>query len=379
MNRTVKKITNWLHLWLGLTSGIVVFVVALTGAMYVFHQEIEDALEPWRFVEAQNKDFAPPSQLIDTAKMYVAGIEPSGLTYEDKEGAAAVGFFSNTNGKVSFQVVYMNPYTAEFIRKKAPLGEGEFNFFHFIEDGHRSLWLPRAIGGKIVGISTLLFLLVLISGLIMWWPKKWNKQQLKRSFTIKRSANSKRLLLDLHNVLGFYVLLFGCVFAITGLVWSFQWFGNAVYYLTSGGETKMAHEHPHSDISKAHLTNTDSIPAIDRAFYLTLKQETNPQRIYMSPTLHDEDTSIEIIVGLIKGKFYKHNEYFYDRYTLEPLRVDGDRYAETDFAEKLDKMNYDIHTGAILGLPGKILACLISLIIASLPVTGFILWRNRRA
>ncbi|MBS2098759.1 PepSY-associated TM helix domain-containing protein [Carboxylicivirga linearis] len=378
MNSTFKKINSWLHLWLGLASGIVVCIVGITGALYVFHQEIEDALEPWRFVEAQDKNFVPPSQLIDTAKRYVPGIEPTGLTYEDKEGAAAVGFISRENGKIAFKVVFMNPYTGEFIRLKEPLGEGRFNFFHFIEDGHRRLWLPQDIGSKIVGISTLIFLIILITGLIMWWPKKWSKQQLKRSLTIKRNSNSKRLILDLHNVMGFYILLFGCVFAITGLVWSFSWFGNSLYYLTSGGESKPEHEHPHSDIKNAHLADSDSIPAIDRAFYLTMQQFNNPQRIYMTPTLREEDESIEIVVSLIKGKYYKHNEYFYDRYTLEPIRVKGDRYEESVFADKLDKMNYDIHTGAILGLPGKILAFFISLIIASLPVTGFILWWNRR-
>ncbi|MCU4162521.1 PepSY-associated TM helix domain-containing protein [Carboxylicivirga caseinilyticus] len=378
MPSTFKRINNWLHLWLGLASGIVVFIVAITGALYVFHQEIEDSLQPWRFVEAQDQAFAPPSQLIDTARFYIPYIEPTGLTYEDKEGAAAVGFIYNDEGRIAFEVVYMNPYTARFIKKEEPMGKGRFNFFHFIEDGHRDLWLPDYIGRKIIGISTLIFLIILISGLIMWWPKKWNKQQLKRSLTLKRNNNRKRLILDLHNVLGFYILLFGCVFAITGLVWSFNWFGDAFYYITSGGEQKAEHEHPHSDINMAHLAETDSIPAIDRAFYLTLAQEKDPKRIYMSPTLKEKDESIEVVVGLIKGKYYKHNEYFYDQYTLKPIRVKGDRYNESDFADKLEKMNYDIHTGAILGLPGKILAFLISLIIASLPITGFILWWNRR-
>ncbi|MCU4155644.1 PepSY domain-containing protein [Carboxylicivirga sp. A043] len=373
-----KRINHWLHLWLGLLSGLVVFIVALTGAVYVFHQEIKDTLEPWRFVEAQDSAFVPPSCLIDTARKYVPHLEPTGLTYEDKEGAAAVGFISQQVGKIAFEVVFMNPYTGTFIKRQNVLGEGQFDFFHFIEDGHRHLWLPEKIGGKVVGIGVLLFLLISLSGLILWWPRKWNKQHLKRSLSIKRTSNSKRLLLDLHNVLGFYILLFGCVLAITGLVWSFDWFGNAFYYLSSGGETKPLHEHPHSDISQASRTNRDSIAAIDQAFFLTMSQEHNPQRIFINPSIHEEDEPIEIVVSLIKGKYYKHNEYFYDRYTLAPLRMKGDRFEEASFADKLDKMNYDIHTGAILGLPGKILAFIVSLIIASLPITGFLLWWNKQ-
>ncbi len=377
MKRTLKKINNWLHLWLGLISGSVVFTVALTGAVYVFHQEIKDATEPWRFVEAQDKDFVPPSQLVDTAKVYVPGVEPTGLTYEDKEGAAAVGFIYQKDGKLAFSVIFMNPYTGQFIKRLDPIEKGNFNFFEFIEDGHRTLWLPEKIGKRVVGINTLIFLVLLITGLVMWWPKQWNKHHMHKGLKVKWNANTKRLILDLHNVLGFYIMLFACIFAITGLVWSFNWFSNGLYFLTSGGESKHEHIHPHSDASKAHLFK-DSIPAIDRAFYLTLEEEPNPTRIFMTPELKEDDESIEIVVSQIKGKFYKHNEYFYDRYTLEQLRVDGDRYEESNFAEKLDKMNYDIHTGAILGLPGKIFAFLVSLSIASLPVTGFLVWKNKR-
>ena len=54
------------------------------------------------------------------------------------------------------------------------------------------------------------------------------------------------------------------------------------------------------------------------------------------------------------------------------------RYANTSVADKMMRMNYDVHTGAILGITGKIMAFFASLIAASLPVTGFLIWRGRR-
>lgn len=62
-----KRINHWLHLWLGLSSGIIVCIISITGALYVFHKEIKDYIEDWRFVEVQDKNFVPPSALIDTA------------------------------------------------------------------------------------------------------------------------------------------------------------------------------------------------------------------------------------------------------------------------------------------------------------------------
>ncbi len=374
MKQLFSKITSWLHLWVGMITGIIVFIISITGALYVFHQEIKDTMEPWRFVEPQNKSFVPPSQLIDTATVYIPGIEPSGLSYEDKSGAAAVGFFSKSH----FSVVYLNPYTGRFIKKIDSSNKGKFDFFSFIIHGHRALWLPYSIGRPIIGLSTLLFLLLLITGLFKWWPKHWNKKSLKRILTIKNTPNKKKLNYDLHNVLGFYIIIFACVFAITGLTWSFPWFKSSYFYVISGGKNYSEQIHPHSDIKNSNITYNDSIPPLDKAWYRVIAQEKNPQRIYITLSLKNSDDPIEIFVSLKKGRFYKSNEYFFDRYTLEPIHNDSHLYNNASNAEKLMKMNYDIHTGAIFGLPGKIFAFLISLVIASLPITGYIIYFNKK-
>ena len=374
----LRKLNDWLHLWLGLGSGIVVFIVSITGCFYAFQQEIKDYFEPWRFVEVQNKQFVPPSKILDTALAYMPGQEPSGLTYSNAEGAAAVGFNSFEDGKRSFTAVFVNPYTAEFIKKQQILGSGNFDFFRFIIDGHRALWMPYEIGRPIVGVCTLIFLLLLITGLIMWWPKNFKKANFNKSFKIKWNGSFKRVNYDLHNVLGFYSLVLALVIAVTGLVYSFEWFADSLYYVTSGGESMPEHHHPHSDIAQKDLVQDDGITALDRAWYKTISQEPNVQGMYMTPVLKDEDDAIEIVAYQDHGSFFNRNEYYYDQYTLEQFRVKGDRFEEADFADQLNMLNYDIHIGAALGLPGKILAFFISLICASLPVTGFLVWLNKK-
>lgn len=373
-----RRVNDWLHLWLGLSSGIIVFIVSITGCIYVFQQEIKDALEPWRFVEAQDKPFVPPSQLLDTATAHMPGIKPTGLTYSNKEGAAAVGFSYNKNGARNFVAVFMDPYTGAFLNKQQLIGNGEFDFFRFIIDGHRALWLPYKIGRPIVGVATLIFVVLLITGLIMWWPKKWNAANYKKSFKIKWNGKFKRLNYDLHNVLGFYSFILALIIGLTGLVWSFEWFSDSLYYITSGGKSHPGHHHPHSDISKAGNAGVDSVSVLDRAWYLTMAQEPTAQGMYMSPGVDEEDDAIEIIAYQDHGSWYNQNVYYYDQYTLKPLRMAGDRFSTASFADQLVMLNYDIHIGAVLGLPGKILAFFISLICASLPVTGFLVWLNKR-
>lgn len=373
-----RIINDEIHLWLGLISGIIVFIVSITGCFYAFEREIKDAIEPWRFVEQENKLFVPPSVLIDTAAVYMPNYTPTGLTYANKNGAAAVGYSYMVDNKPNFSVVFMNPYSGKFIKKQHTMGANEFDFFTFIINGHKSLWLPEKIGRPIVGIGTLLFIVLLISGIVMWWPKRWNKANLNKSFKIKWKASFKRVNYDLHNVLGFYSLILAFIIAVTGLVWSFQWFANTVYYLTSGGDLMATHSHPHSNLKNIEFKPNDSIPAIDKAWYKVVTKEPDFQGMYITPTLYEEDDSYEIIAYQSDKTYYNRNEYYFDQYTLELYRNKADRYEEADFADQLYMLNYDIHIGAVLGLTGKIIAFLISLICASLPITGFLVWWNKR-
>ncbi|WP_268121702.1 PepSY-associated TM helix domain-containing protein [Roseivirga pacifica] len=374
----LRRFNDWIHLWLGLISGIIVFIVSITGCIYVFQQDIKDAMEPWRFVEAQNTAFVPPSQLLDTAQLHMPGATATGLTYSNAEGAAAVGFSSMIDGKRSFTAVFMNPYTGEFLYKQQTIGEGTFDFFRFIIDGHRALWMPYEIGRPVVGVGTLIFVVLLITGLVMWWPKNTRKSSLRKSFKIKWNGSFKRVNYDLHNVLGFYSLLLALVLAITGLVYSFEWVGDGIYYLASGGEERPGHSHPHSNLDNMNMAVSDSIPLIDQAWYKTLEVQPTAAGWYMSPTLADDDDVYEVLAYLNDGSWYNQNVYYYDRYTLEPYRWSGDRFSEAGLADKLMMLNYDMHIGVALGLPGKILAFFISLICASLPITGFLVWWNKK-
>ncbi|RYD51838.1 MAG: PepSY domain-containing protein [Sphingobacteriales bacterium] len=370
-----RRINAWLHLWLGLVSGIIVFIVSITGAIYTFQQEIKDATERWRFVDARPQPFAPPSALLVEAQRQFPDKKPTGITYAPADQAAAVGFQSNVGGKRSFSVVFLNPYDAGLIRKQTT-GE-QFDFFRFIIDGHRALWLPYKIGRPVVGVAVLIFVVLLITGLVLWWPKKWKRKHTRQAFRIKVNARPKRLNYDLHNVLGFYSMLIGLVLAITGLVWSFEWVEKGVYWISAGGHPKAERAEPQSDTTRKPMVPEAAVTNLDRAWQAVMTTiGTVKGGMYLSPDGKATDP-IEVVVYNEYGNFYNRNEYLFDRYTLQPLRMPGDRFSEAALADQVLMLNYDIHVGAALGLPGKILVFLASLICASLPITGFIVWWNK--
>jgi uncharacterized iron-regulated membrane protein len=247
------------------------------------------------------------------------------------------------------------------------------DFFRIVVDGHFYLWLPHEIGQPIVASATLIFPIMMITGLILWWPK--NKAARKQRFTVKWNVRWRRKNYDLHNVLGFYMTWVSIFIAVTGLVFGFQWFAKSLYWATSGGKQMEEHRHPLSDTTKTSLFTSTADHLWQQHQPVTLSNES--LGIYFASLASDP---VEVVVNHQPGTYYNMDFYHYDQYTGKELKANGS-YAGTfksaAIADKIVRMNYDMHTGAVLGLPGKILAFLASLIAASLPVTGFIIWWGR--
>jgi len=367
---TMKKLIGKLHLYLGLTSGIVVFIVSLTGCILAFEHEIKSFTQPYMYVVPPvNARSLPPSALQAIAEKELPGKKANGILYGISTRNAEIGFY-NLDPEY-YYVVYVDPYTGK-VRK---VWNEDGDFFHFILHGHYYLWLPEKIGQFVVASSTLIFLVMLISGLVLWWPK--NKSAAKQRFSVKWDAAWRRKNYDLHNVFGFYMMSIGFVFAITGLVWGFQWFSQSLYTVT-GGQGSDAYYNPTSDTTVISAVSKP-IQAVDKAWLTLQKEYPGNEGINLSiPQLKSE--SIYSYVNFRDGTYYKVDYNYFDQHTLKRIKAVGPysgKYKEASFANKLRRMNYDIHTGAILGLPGKILAFFASLICASLPITGFVIWWGR--
>jgi uncharacterized iron-regulated membrane protein len=365
---TIRKIFGKIHLWLGFASGILVFIIAITGCIYAFEREIRDLTQPFRFVQKQSRDFLPPSVLKAAAEEKLPGKHIHAVQYLGANKAAMVIYY-NYEPEYYYYLVYVNPYTAEVLKVK----NMETDFFQFILDGHFYLWLPPEIGQPVAATSTLVFVVMLVSGIILWWPKK--RKDAKQRLTVKWSARWRRVNYDLHNVLGFYVWSVALVLSLTGLVWGFQWFAKGVYAAT-GGEKNLVYSEPVSDTTKRYVGD---VPHIDKVY--TLMRQQYPQAKTLEVHIPDSHTAvIGANANADDDTYWKIDYRYYDQYTLKEVSVDHiyGRFPEAKAADKLARMNYDIHTGAILGLPGKLLAFFASLICASLPVTGVFIWWGRR-
>ncbi len=379
----LKRINNWLHLWLGLVSGIIVLIVCITGCIWVFNVEITGFLEPETKIERQDKPVLKPSELIRIATKLYPDKVPAYVNYLQGRTAdlglrtvnAGVG-----GGKSDNLTLKINPYTGEVVQVVSNSKTGG-DFFSFILSGHRFLWMPAKIGRPIVNYGTLVFVVLLITGLIWWYPKKWNKAARQRNFKIKWDASFKRLNLDLHNVLGFYAFLLLAALAFTGMVYGIKWYNEGFYWVTSGGEKLLAYEQLESDtLQKGKFYPSGQ--AMDMAWNKVIRKHPGSMGFYYKFLDTSQASAvIDIAVFPNKGQFFNTIGYTFDQHSMKEFRR-KDYYSipfeQASFGQKIRKMNYDIHVGSIWGLPGKVLAFCASLIGASLPITGFLIWYGRK-
>jgi uncharacterized iron-regulated membrane protein len=363
---TLKKLVGKIHLWLGLSSGLVVFILGITGCILAFETEIRGITEPYRQVAVEDKLLLPPSALKQIAEKHLNSKKALGIDYPGLGKAATAMYYDAEH----YEILFINPYTG------AVLGHKDMNkdFFRIVLNGHFYMWLPPKIGQPIAASATLIFVLMMITGLILWWPK--NKAASKQRFSIKWSAGWRRKNYDLHNVLGFYMTWVAIFIALTGLVFGFEWFSKSVYWVASGGEAMEQHAHPVSDTTKqATFVNIADHLWNQHRHAVGANESLG---VYFAAEAADP---VEVVINHRPGTYYNSDFYHYDQYTGARLKAKGSwdgAFAKAKFADKLMRLNYDMHVGAVLGIAGKLLAFFASLIAASLPVTGFLIWWGRK-
>ncbi len=366
-----------LHLWLGLSSGLVVFILGITGCVYVFIDEIKPMVYKDRiYVEVPTSTMKlPVSVLREKAQTALGEKYPLNRMLVSSGPDKTYVFLAMKSNKKAlsypgsldyYYTVFVNPYSGAITK----IENSKYEFFRIIFSIHWSLLLSTEIGQPIVGIAVIIFVIQLIAGLILWWPKSKNALKQRLWFRWKSSNRWKRKNYDLHNIPGFYSLFFALIIALTGLVWAFDWFNDSVQWLANTGKT----------IEKSKLLLSDTTK---EGIFLPLDKILLSEQIrhpgadsYSVSFPSDNKATVRASARLDKHSYFQSINTQYDQYTGKLIKTTC--FADKNAGEKLSALNYDIHVGGVFGLPGKILACVVSLICASLPVTGFYIWMGRR-
>jgi uncharacterized iron-regulated membrane protein len=350
----LKKTIRKLHLWFGLASGIIIFIIAVTGCIYVFEEEITSFTKSdFYTVKKQHSSRVSLDIVIDS--YYKSHPDNKLLFIRQKESEPNATIVL---GDKQIQVAY-NPYNGDEVMTI----QSSESFFALVLEIHRTLLLGE-IGENIIAIATFVFLFMLLSGFVLWFPTHLRK--LKSFFTISNKS-IKRLNFDLHRIGGFYSFLVLVFIASTGLFFSYDFVKKAVYDVVNSepyskwGPNSGAQKESEADIAKIYTQIQKKYPnCIESSIYYP----------------KESDGSIRVKLKYAYNCIPKYNTFFVDQFSGEILQ--SDLYKNASTAENIKNSIFGIHTGSIFGVFGKIIVFIAVLIAASLPITGFVMWKRKK-
>jgi uncharacterized iron-regulated membrane protein len=366
---TFRKFIRDIHLWLGVGSGLILFLVCLSGTVYTFRHEIEEAVEPAKYrIENPEGNKVAAQQIIDATQQKTKGTVSRISIYDDAAKPYELQVSMSEEDKRG-ETYYVNPFKNEILGTgKGPTTEFFMTFFKL----HRWLLFDEEIGRPIVGIATLIFVVLTITGLFLWLPKKIKGlKSFKPGLLIKFSANWKRINHDLHNVLGLYTFIIILIMALTGLNWSFEWYkdgmSNVFGAKVFGGrdEKKMTS----TVIEGANAISIDSLIAIG-----------NHTFAYQGKTIISLPKDAEGSFELRKQNSENFNRESADKITVDQYSgaiLKKELYAAKTLGQKIASQIKVIHIGEIFGTFSKVIYFISCLIATSLPITGVIIWINK--
>lgn len=401
----MRKIFRDIHLWLSVPFGVIITLVCFSGAMLVFEDEITRLCRhDLYYVDGTGTKALPAGRLMaEVSRTLPDSVSVTGMTVFSDPGRA----YKVSLSKPRRAAVYVDQYTGEIKgRYERPA------FFTVMFRLHRWLLGSMSPGGGVswgkmaVGVSTVMFIFVLVSGVVIWWPR--TRKALKKSLRITASHGTGRFLHGVHVAGGMYAFVLLSAMALTGLTWSFQWYRTAFYAVFGvemrkekdvrgdgktvaaadgrqgkGGGSKVNDDGKHADASVYGIADKGGRDGRDNGGTEKAAAPFSGWQ-YVCDRLRDDNPGYEqITVSDGKASVYSGrlgNRRAADKYSFDTAtgRITGiSLYKDADAPDKIRGWIYSVHVGSWGGMLTRILWFLAALMGASLPLTGYYLWIKR--
>jgi uncharacterized iron-regulated membrane protein len=375
--KKLRKIIFWCHLPVGVTAGVVILIMCVTGVLLSYEKQITSWADTrgYRSAPPTGAQHLPIETLITKARE-TRGAAPTAITLKsDPEAPAEIGFGRETT-------LFANPYTG------AILGEGSQRtraFFRNVTDWHR--WLGakgdnRNVARAITGACNLGFLFLVMSGFYLWWPRNWNLKSLRNVTWFRRGLQSKARDFNWHNVIGFWSAVPLFIVVLSAVVISYTWAGNLVYRVV--GETPPAPRPNQPATPPRDNAAQTTFDNLNSAWARAEQQVSDWQSISLQlPAATAAQLTFNIDRGN-GGQPQKRAQLVLDRATGEVARWEP--FSSNTRGRQLRSILRFAHTGEVAGIVGQTIAGLVSTGGAVLVITGlalairrFLAWVSRRS
>ncbi|OKZ08179.1 PepSY-associated TM helix domain-containing protein [Bacteroides nordii] len=391
----MKKIFRQIHLWLSIPFGLIITVICFSGAALVFENEImELCRHDFYYVSKVEETPLPAGELAQkVAATLPDSISVTGISISSDPAKA----YQVNLSKPRRASVYIDQYTGEIKGKyeRAPFFTTMFKLHRWLLDSMKPdggiFW-----GKMIVGVSTLMFVFVLISGIIIWIPR--STKALKNSLKISVNKGWKRFWYDLHIAGGLYTFIFLLALSLTGLTWSFSWYRTGFFKvfgveMQEKGELRMENgEGKKRDMKEKERSEKEGENRKGRNQRKGETQSLLPskfsplpspyalwQKVYEQLKVQNPDyKQITVSNGTANVSFNRFgNQRASDRYSFNPRNgeiTETTLYKDLDNSGKIRGWIFSVHVGSWGGMFTRILSFIASLLGATLPLTGYYLW-----
>ncbi len=381
--KAVRNIFNQIHLYAGLICGLIVIAVCFSGTIYVYNTEIRQFFDSeLYYVEEQGN-----KKSIEELKLQLEADlnkDVTGVFWYDGADRSSQFTMLAEGEEGRGTTYYVDPYTGEVLGDNSERTSTQ-EFMSSMFSLHRWLLIDRIeepifeslsnreLGRLINGIATTLFLLGVITGIVIWFPNK--VKNWKQGLKIKWSANWKRVNHDLHNTLAFYSLLLLFIMSATGLFWSFQWYREG---WQKTWDTFQTQEQREAERNKPKpVFNDPKIFTLDQLVAKSTEVVGYSGNTRISIPKKPQDA---ISVRKYKTGFFAAAGS--DNLTLSPedlSTVEASLFSELPTRQRIGRSVKYLHTGEIFGPATKFIWFLACLIATSLPISGTLIWWNKRS
>lgn len=253
-----RAVWRW-HFVAGLLILPFVIILAVTGGIYLFKDEINDvAYKQLRFVTPSKQEMLAPSQITGAA----LAVHPGTLKAYGPPAAANRSAEVKIVGEDGLKdTVYVNPYDATVIGSLWDGGAAGSPAMYVVRKLH-SLEYVGWLGNRIIEATAGWMVLLVGTGIYLWLPRG------RKVGTVSIKATRGRpWWRDLHAVTGLYTGLFIVFLAMTGLPWSSVWGGKFYDYAYQLGLGM-----PDGYWSNKPVSTVPVADAVDRAPWIMEKQ-----------------------------------------------------------------------------------------------------------
>ncbi|MDM1246430.1 PepSY domain-containing protein [Acinetobacter sp. R933-2] len=388
-----KKILFQLHWFFGITAGLILAIMGVTGAIYSYEQPIQKLINPDSYtVKIENRAKLTPTEIFQHFQYTQPEMKINSITIDQAPEASSSINIEKEGARKGFNIM-INPYTAAVL----PDIQGR-EFFQFIQKLHRTLTMGdltigdftiKNFGKQLTGASTLILIYFILSGLYLRWPKK---HSVKQWLSIKPKLKGRNFLWDLHAVVGTWVVIFYLLLALTGLYWSYDWWRSGMFKvlgveqpkpeMQANNKTKGLNQPKQKDQHEQKSHQDRLSPAqIDLALTQTWQGlHTQLKHDYSSITLSvpkKADGLLEVsFVDPIPQHERARNKAVYDYQQHQVKKIE--LYANKKLNEKIMSSMLPVHRGSFFGPIYQFLVMLAALCMPLFFITGWMLYLKRR-